>query len=126
MGDEWILPVACDVESLKECAAAIGEVWTRAVVEDTLAHEFAYEVDALLPSEDSELCVYRDLEVARRWQRGEPADGALHNSMIQISLATYGLRLITDDWQDPRLAPVVEKAVGWAAPTNRNSVIAQQ
>jgi hypothetical protein len=106
-GDEWILFGVDGVDGLKECAEAIGDVWPDCVVEDTAAREFAHSVDSLLPAEDSELCVYRDLDVVRCWQQGEKS-GEMRNSMIQISLAPGGVRLITDDWRDPVLQEVVE------------------
>jgi hypothetical protein len=96
------------VDGLKECAEAIGDVWPDAVVEDTAAREFAHGVDALLPTEESELCVYRDLDAARRWQHGGVRDET-HNSMIQISLVPGGVRLIADDWSDPALRQVLER-----------------
>jgi hypothetical protein len=98
--DEWILPGRCGVDALVDAAEAICDQWPQAVVEDTGAHEFAHSVDALVPTEESELCVYRDLNAARRWQHGEQS-AEMHNSMIQISLTKNGVRLIADNWRDP-------------------------
>ena len=105
---EWILADWDGVDGHVRCADAICDVWPDAVVEDTAAGEFAHCVDALLPAEESELCVYRDLDAARRWQQGGPR-GQMHNSMIQISLAPGGVRLIADDWSDPVLQDVVDR-----------------
>jgi hypothetical protein len=112
-GDEWILPLdapspAAAVDLLKDFADEICGAWEDAVVEDTAAGEFAHSTDSLNPGEDSELCVYRDLESARQWQAGDSSAG-LHNSMIQISLGSQGIRLITDDWRDGVLAPIVHR-----------------
>src|SRR5688572_14814925 len=107
-GDEWILPGLAGVDALTDCAEAICDIWPDAVIEDTVAREFAHAVDALLPTEDSELCVYRDLDAARSWQRGG-APTETNNSMIQISLARRGVRLIADDWLDPALQEMVER-----------------
>jgi hypothetical protein len=96
------------VDGVKECADKICDAWPYAVVEDTAAGEFAHSVDALLPTEESELCVYRDLDAARRWQHGG-AQREMHNSMIQISLAPGGVRLIADDWRDPALQDILER-----------------
>jgi hypothetical protein len=108
LAEEWILPGRHGVDALIDAADAICDAWPEAVVEDTAAHEFAYSVDALLPTTKSELCVYRNLDAARRWQQGAPRR-ELHNSMIQISLTPLGLRLIADDWNDVQLTPIARR-----------------
>ena len=105
-----------------DCAAAICDAWPEAVVEDVAAGEFAHAVDSLLPSEASELCVYRDLEVARRWQRGDSA-GEMRNSMIQVGLCPQGVRLIADDWGDRELADVVTALSRSAVPGLRRQLV---
>ena len=107
-GDEWFLTRDADLALLIDCAEAVCDAWSEAVVEDTAAGEFAHSVDALLPTEESELCIYRDLQAAWRWQCGGPPS-AVRNSMVQVSLGPQGLRLIADDWKDASLASVVER-----------------
>ncbi len=111
-GEEWLLPVDPDLTSLRECVETICGIWPEAVVEDVAAGEFAHSVEALLPTDESELCVYRDLEVTRRWQNGSPL-GEMRSMMVQVSLNPYGVRVVAEDWRDPALDGMVRHLKSW-------------